>query len=87
MIRSTTVDVTFRHPFDLEAVGRGLPAGTYLVDIDEEQIDGLSFLAYRRLATFIRVPAAAPGSVQSFLIDPQDLAAAQERDLAASNAT
>jgi hypothetical protein len=46
----------------------------------------LSFLAYRRLATFIRLPMAGhgPGSTQSFLVDPKDLADAQDRGLAAS---
>ena len=87
MIRSTTSEVTFRHPFDLEAVGSRLPAGTYQIDIDEEQIDGISFLAYRRVATFIRVPTGGPGSVQAFLVDPTDLAAAQERDRAGRSVT
>jgi hypothetical protein len=85
MMRSTTAEVTFRHSFDLKAVGSGLPAGTYRVDFEEEQIDGLSFLAYRRLATFIRIPATGHGSTsaQLFLVDPKELIEAQERDAAA----
>ena len=58
MIRATTMDITFRHAFALKGLGRLVPPGTYRIDIEEEQIDGLSFLAYRRLATFIRVPVA-----------------------------
>jgi hypothetical protein len=50
------MNVTFRHAFVLKVADRALPPGTYRVDIEEEPIDGLSFLAYRRLATFIRVP-------------------------------
>jgi hypothetical protein len=56
MIRDTTMDVTFRHVFTIKGLESPVPPGTYRVDIEEEQIDGLSFLAYRRLATFIRVP-------------------------------
>lgn len=86
MTQSTTTEVTFRHAFDLEAVGSGLPAGTYRVDIEEERIEGLSFLAYRRLSTHIRLPAIGHRSTseQVFLVDPKELAAAQERDAAAT---
>lgn len=86
MTRSTTTEVTFRHAFDLETVGSGLPAGTYRVDIEEERIEGLSFLAYRRLSTHIHVPAIGHRSTleQVFLVDPKELTAAQERDAAAS---
>ena len=58
MIRSTTTNVTFRHAFALKGLERPVPPGTYRVDVEEEPIDGLSFLAYRRLATFITVPVA-----------------------------
>ena len=65
------------------------PAGTYHVDIEEEQIEGLSFLAYRRLATFIRVPVAGhgAGSSESLLVDPKELEQALARDAAADAAT
>jgi hypothetical protein len=79
------MDVTFRHVFTLKGFERPAPPGTYRVDIEEERIDGLSFLAYRRLATFIRLPMAGhgSGSTQSFLVDPKDLADAQDRHAAA----
>jgi hypothetical protein len=85
MIRHTTVEVSFRRGFTLKGVDGAIPAGTYRVDIEEEQILGLSFLAYRRLATFIRIPMTGrgTGTVQDFLVDAKDLAAAQERDAAA----
>jgi hypothetical protein len=85
MLRTKTTDITFRHPFTLKGLERPAPPGTYRVDIEEEQIDGLSFLAYRRLATFIRLPMTGHGlgSTQSLLVDPKDLADAQERGLAA----
>lgn len=85
MMRCTSMDVTFAHAFSLRGVEGTVPAGTYRVDIEEERLDGLSFLAYRRLATFIRIPMSSAGSVQDFLIDPKDLAAAQQRDQAANS--
>ena len=88
MMRNTSVEVTFRHPFALKGIAGTVPPGTYRVDAEEEQIDGLSFLAYRRLATFIQVPMTgrSTGTVQAFLIDPKDLAEAQEQDALADAA-
>ena len=54
-IRSTTAIVTFANPFVLNGYPDELPAGTYEVVVEEEQIPGLSFEAYRRTATFLTV--------------------------------
>jgi hypothetical protein len=78
--RTTRTTVTFRHPFSLKGADGLLPAGDYQVLTDEELIDGLSFLAYRRIATLIFPFAIRPNSPGMFTIDPQDLPAAQERD-------
>jgi hypothetical protein len=48
---------------------------------DEEMIEELSFPVYRRVFTMIIVPADSASSVEMVTIDPQDLQAAQERDL------
>ena len=76
--------VVFKHPFLLKGVDRVLPAGGYRVVTDEELIDGLSFSAYRRVATMIFVPAQSPHvcAVEMVTIDPSDLLAAQEKDAA-----
>ena len=58
-IRSRREIVTFKHPFQIRGVDRLLPAGAYEVVTDEEMIEGLSFAAFRRVATLIVVPAAA----------------------------
>jgi hypothetical protein len=87
MIRSTTMNATFRHTFALKGLERPIPPGTYRVDVEEELIDGLSFLAYRGLATFIKVPMAThSGSIQSLLVDPKELEQALTRDAAAADA-
>ena len=85
MIRCTSVDINFAHAFSLPGVEGMIAAGTYRIDTEEEPIDGLSFLAWRRLATFIRIPVHRSGTVQSFLIDPKNLAAAVERDRAVAD--
>ena len=87
MMRSTAMEITFRHPFALKGHARAVPPGTYRVDVEEEPIEGLSFLAHRRLATFIRLPLAGhgPGSTQSLLVDPKELEQALARDAAAAS--
>ncbi len=80
--RTTETTVTFRHPFSLSALDTAQPAGTYRLVIDEEEIAGLSFAAYRRTATMLHVPAVPiPGGLNEvFLVDPAELAAALEAD-------
>ncbi|NVD39056.1 hypothetical protein HT585_09340 [Ensifer sp. HO-A22] len=49
--------VHFSEPFQLPEIEGTLAAGDYEVDEDEELIEGISWLAYHRVATFIKVPA------------------------------
>ena len=74
-MRTTRESVTFDRPFSLRAVDEVQPAGTYAVDVDEELMEGLSFLAYRRVATTIYLPlrAGGSGSVQAVRVDPREL--------------
>ena len=74
-MRTTRETVTFDHPFALGAVDGLHPAGTYTVEIDEDLIEGVSFLAYRRIATTIYLPLryGGPGSVQAVRVDPREL--------------
>jgi hypothetical protein len=80
-MRTTRESITFDHPFSLTAVDKLQPAGTYAVDVDEELIEGLSFLAYRRVATTIYLPLhqGSHGSVQAIRVDPQELTAAHRQ--------
>jgi hypothetical protein len=73
---------TFSKPFVLKGVDRRLPAGDYRVTTDEELIERLSFPVYRRVATMIFVPGPAQRSAEMVTIDPADLQAAKERDMA-----
>ena len=55
--RTTHTTVRFTAPFSLSGVDEIQPPGDYAIAEDEELIDGLSWLAYRRVATFIHLPA------------------------------
>ena len=86
LTRTIRKTVTFHSPFSLEGVGRILPAGSYEVVADEELIEGLSFPVYRRVATTMLVPTQSYlGSVEMLAIDPAALAAAKDRDAAATS--
>lgn len=81
-VRTTETTVTFGRPFILPQLEGPQPAGTYRLVTDEEEISGLSFLAYRRIATMLRLPslAASGGSEQLISIDVDDLVDALKAD-------
>jgi hypothetical protein len=72
----------FAAPFVLGGLGGTQPAGDYDIDHDEEPIDGLSWLAWRRVATFIHLPARTLKSQTSQLvaIDHAELETALRHD-------
>jgi hypothetical protein len=80
--------VVFAHPFRLCCVDGLQPAGRYDVETVEEQIEGLSFVAYRRVSTTIEInnATAIAFSRQVTAIDPGDLAEALARDAEAAHA-
>lgn len=89
--RSRRTTVVFHREFILKTIGRTLPAGEYGVTTDEEQIEYLSFPAFRRVSTALLVPTTpGGGSVEMYQVDPLHLSGALERDaqqLAAETAT
>ena len=70
-----------------QGVDRLLPPGAYEVITDEEMIEGLSFPSFRRVATMIMVPCAAPrqSATEMVSIGSIDLADAQRMDASASH--
>jgi hypothetical protein len=81
-IRTTRTTVSFSSPFTLQNVEGVQPAGEYVVLIDDELIEGLSRIAYRRVATLFQTPAisASQRLIQSFSISQTDLDAALMKD-------
>lgn len=73
--RTRQETVVFNHSFHIEGIDRALPAGSYEIVTDEEVIEGLSFMAYRRVATSLMVTGSSTPrmTTERFAIDPVDL--------------
>jgi hypothetical protein len=71
-MRTIETMVTFRHPFVLAALETAQPAGTYRLVTEEEEIPGLSFVAFRRTAMMLHLPAlpATGATHQVVSVDP-----------------
>ena len=84
--RSRRETITFLHPFRINGIDRLLSPGAYEVITDEEMIEGLSFASFRRVATMIMVPGAAPrsASIEMISISAIDLSDAQRIDASAA---
>jgi hypothetical protein len=80
--RTTRTTVSFTAPFKLRGIDEVQPAGEYRLLIEEEAIDVLSRLAYRRVATFLSLPSisAPQGLVQLVPVEQRDLDAALAKD-------
>ncbi|MBB3268362.1 MULTISPECIES: hypothetical protein [Azospirillum] len=89
LTRTSRRTVTFSHPFLLEGIDGVQPAGAYIVETDEELVDGLSFPAYRRVATVILLPVRAGGMTlaQAITVAPLDLERAEQADAAMAETT
>jgi hypothetical protein len=85
--RSRRETIQFKHPFRIKGIDRMLAPGAYEVITDEEMIEGLSFASFRRVATMIMVPGAAPrtSSMEMISISAIDLADAQREDASAAH--
>ena len=81
-MRTIETMVTFHHPFVLSALETSQPAGTYRLVTEEEEIPGLSFVAFRRVATMLHLPALpATGAAHRVVnVDPVEWAAVVEAD-------
>jgi hypothetical protein len=81
-MRTTETTVTFRRPFSQPELEGPQPAGTYRLATDEEEIPGLSFLAFRRVGTILHLPSLATSGrpEQMVQIDAAGLAAAVKAD-------
>lgn len=76
--RMVSRQVTFNRPFVLDGFDRVEPAGSYTVETEEESLDEVSFLAWRRVLTLIHIVHGAETAYVR--IDPEDLRKALARD-------
>ena len=76
--------VTFSNAFVLSGYPDALPAGEYELLIEEERLEGLSFQAFRRTATFlmVRPNGRRSGQTQMRPVSESDLEMALKRDRA-----
>jgi hypothetical protein len=82
-IRTSETTVTFKQSFSLGAMDRPQPAGTYRLVMDDDEVPGVSFVALRRIATFLHTPAlsaAVQGKSEVFHVSANELAAALDDD-------
>jgi hypothetical protein len=81
-IRTDRSTITFKNPFHLKVLGEIQPAGEYVVETDNELIEGISRLAYRRVATLLTIPClSSPQTLrQRVTVDQTDLDAALMHD-------
>lgn len=81
-MRTTRSIVHFTAPFLLGGIAEMQEPCDYAVDQDEEPIEGISWLAYRRVATFIHLPAigSSSGTSRMIEVDPLQLDASLKRD-------
>jgi len=76
--RTISRTVAFTRPFVLKGFPELLPAGDYVVDTEEEELDSVLVQGWRRLSTTMRVRAG--GAVETRSIDPAALRDALSRD-------
>jgi hypothetical protein len=76
--RTTRTTVTFHRPFTLSSIEGSQPAGTYQLEAEEEQLEGVSFNAFRRTTMVLFLPAnPAPGATRHVVqVDPRELSEA-----------
>jgi hypothetical protein len=80
--RTTQTIVRFSSSFELPNVDAPQPAGSYRVDHDEELVESVFRLAWRRVGSFIHLPGIGQRGAthQMVPINPVDLDAALEKD-------
>jgi hypothetical protein len=61
-VRTSHKTVTFTRPFSLSALDKVQGAGTYTVETHEELLPGVSFPAWRRIATLLFLPSRPGGA-------------------------
>jgi len=88
-IRTTSTVISFSRPFVLRGIADEQPPGSYTVETDEELLPHVSFPAYRRVATLMRLPPR-PGSTERGRIvdlDPLELGTLLAADARAEDQT
>ena len=80
--RTTKSSVTFDKAFTLGDRDEVFPPGTYAIETEEELLEGLTFMAFRKTQISIVLPAGSghSGSSRTLMFEPKLLDAALNRD-------
>lgn len=83
-VRSTRTTLAFRRAFTLPREDRTVPAGDYVLVIEEERLEGVTFNAYRRIAGYLIVGGgpAFPGRTEMIPVSEAEVAQLVAQDLA-----
>ena len=81
-IKTTHTSVSFAEPFTIGNIEEIQPPGEYIVIADDELIEGISRIAYRRVATLLQIPRISAPQTTSQLVSVSaaELDAAQMKD-------
>lgn len=82
-MRTLKSTVTFHRPFTLNRGVGELPAGTYEIEVDEEEIQASDRTGYRRTAIYLYVQQGA--STRTIVATPNELDSALQHDERASD--
>ena len=82
MLTRTIEDrVIFNNPFKIPGTNKLIPSGSYRINIMEEILEGLSFVAYRKTAIILYIPINNPQSEERLIIfKPKDFDALLQSD-------
>lgn len=89
LTRSTRAMVTFSNDFTIGDSQREFQLGAYEILVEEECLQGLSFEAYRRTATYLMVPGRGSNAGQTTMhtTTKEELERAVARDRVLSETT
>lgn len=74
--------VDFAHAFTLGGIDEIFPPGAYIVETEEEPVEGQAFRTYRAIGSILVRPHSGKKALQFWDIELPSLAAAMERDAA-----
>src|SRR6476646_2726544 len=83
--RQATATVTFRRPFILDGFEQVQPAGSYLVETEEELMDTSLSAGWKRTSTAMRL--MSQGAIEQVPVDTEQLQEALIRDSAEDSAS
>lgn len=75
LIRTVEEGVVFNNPFKVPGLSKLIPSGSYRINIMEELLEGVSFVAYRKTAVMLFIPRVSvnsPSKERSIVFKPQD---------------